>query len=308
MPTTQPGALNTGNPATPAINSRELFFIFLIDDGTAPDKTKAVPEKPCMNRTFLTPPLNQAVESGSGAAGFSNGITRRSFLKRTGAASVATPVAWNSTQHHARATETNGGSDEYPGSGSEWMCAVSPPSQNTLIGHVSLAGGGYIFLYFDDYGCYHSINRCHRKKTLRSGARLRAEAWIPAKSDQTPWQIYPQNDIIAFWEEKSFNIVNEQIVRTGEKQLPLVIDQRIVMTKPNEELDGDPVPILSFCLEIANIIRSPNAVEIQGRAWLEGEIGEQQYDDSEAAEGWGITVVAINPQDPHQPAQCEVST
>jgi hypothetical protein len=72
MPTTQPAALNTRNPATPAINSRELFFIILIDDGTAPDKTKAEPEKPCMNRSFLTPPpLNQAVESGSGAAGFS---------------------------------------------------------------------------------------------------------------------------------------------------------------------------------------------------------------------------------------------
>jgi hypothetical protein len=57
-----------------------------------------------MNRNFLVTPttLNQAFESDGKASGFSNGITRRSFLKRTGAASVATLVAWNMTSQQGK--------------------------------------------------------------------------------------------------------------------------------------------------------------------------------------------------------------
>jgi hypothetical protein len=56
MPTTQPAAVRTRYPTTPAINSREIFFIFLIDDATAPDSYNAELEKTLMNRSFLTPP------------------------------------------------------------------------------------------------------------------------------------------------------------------------------------------------------------------------------------------------------------
>jgi len=51
--------------------------------------------------------LNQAFESSGKASGFSNGITRRSFLKRTGAASVATLVAWNLTSQSVDAENEN---------------------------------------------------------------------------------------------------------------------------------------------------------------------------------------------------------
>jgi hypothetical protein len=240
-----------------------------------------------------------------GSSGPANGITRRSFLKRTGAASVATLVAWNFTQLRSGATQNNDGSIENGGSGSERMCVVSPQEKSILIGHVSLAGGGNIFLYLDDERCYQDIKRCHRQKTLSSMARLRAEALIPDKGDLVPWQIYPQNGVFKRWEENFFHIVSGQIVRTSKNQLPLVVDVREVVWKNSEEINGDPVPILLFCLEISDIIRSSTGVEIQGRAWLEGEVGEREFDASECAEGYGITVVAINPQDRHQPGQCE---
>lgn len=58
-----------------------------------------------MKHDFLiTPHLNQAFESeGSSGGSWSNGITRRSFIKRTGGATVASLVAWNLTNQRTRA-------------------------------------------------------------------------------------------------------------------------------------------------------------------------------------------------------------
>ncbi len=79
-----------------------------------------------MNRNFLvTPPqLNQAFESDGKASGFSNGITRRSFLKRTGAASVATLVALNlvTQQKASAAGDNSNGSETTNGSANTHGC------------------------------------------------------------------------------------------------------------------------------------------------------------------------------------------
>lgn len=60
-----------------------------------------------MNHDFLIRPaqLNHAFESNgsSGGAGESSGLTRRSFIKRTGGATIATLVAWNLTTSMAHA-------------------------------------------------------------------------------------------------------------------------------------------------------------------------------------------------------------
>lgn len=60
-----------------------------------------------MNPQFLIRPsqLNQAFEANnSSGSGETSGVTRRSFIKRTGGATVATLVAWNLTVIQARAT------------------------------------------------------------------------------------------------------------------------------------------------------------------------------------------------------------
>lgn len=61
-----------------------------------------------MNSQFLIRPeqLNQAFESNSG--GGANDVTRRSFIKRTGGATVATLVAWNLGANTATAAEGDG--------------------------------------------------------------------------------------------------------------------------------------------------------------------------------------------------------
>lgn len=67
-----------------------------------------------MNHNFLVRPehLNQAFESqepcGCGGHGPGNGLTRRSFIKRTGAVTVATMVAWSAATHQARAEAASG--------------------------------------------------------------------------------------------------------------------------------------------------------------------------------------------------------
>lgn len=60
--------------------------------------------------SFLPPPvrLSQVFECDHSGGG---GITRRSFIKRTGGATVATMVAWNLTVNEARAQ----------GDGSDWV-------------------------------------------------------------------------------------------------------------------------------------------------------------------------------------------
>ena len=65
-----------------------------------------------MKHDFLiSPQLNQAFESeGSSGVGWGNGITRRSFIKRTGGATVASLVAWNVTTTKSRAEEDGEGS------------------------------------------------------------------------------------------------------------------------------------------------------------------------------------------------------
>jgi hypothetical protein len=58
------------------------------------------------NRSFLPPPirLSQAFENGDSGGG---GITRRTFIKRTGGATVATMIAWNLATNEARAQTEN---------------------------------------------------------------------------------------------------------------------------------------------------------------------------------------------------------
>lgn len=62
-----------------------------------------------MKHHFLLSPhrLNQAIESSvsGGGGSFGNAITRRSFLKRTGGATVAAMVAWNTSTHVASAQD-----------------------------------------------------------------------------------------------------------------------------------------------------------------------------------------------------------
>lgn len=70
---------------------------------------------------FLPPPvrLSQAFESEKFSGGASGSeITRRSFLKRTGGATVATLVAWNLASNPARADETS--------FESFWQCSFGP--------------------------------------------------------------------------------------------------------------------------------------------------------------------------------------
>jgi len=64
-----------------------------------------------MNRNFLSEPaqLNQSLEINSSSGGASSGITRRTFVKRSGGATIATMVAWK-TIATARAAED--GSDD----------------------------------------------------------------------------------------------------------------------------------------------------------------------------------------------------
>lgn len=62
-----------------------------------------------MKHEFLVcpPTLNQAFESASSSGGaWRNGITRRTFLKRTGGATVASLVAWNLSIERAKADVT----------------------------------------------------------------------------------------------------------------------------------------------------------------------------------------------------------
>ena len=58
---------------------------------------------------MLPPRLNQAFETAPSGGGFaSNEITRRTFLKRTGGATVASLVAWNLAAERARADLESG--------------------------------------------------------------------------------------------------------------------------------------------------------------------------------------------------------
>lgn len=71
-----------------------------------------------MHRQFLVRPaqLAQAFESGSGSG---SGITRRSFIKRTGGATVATLVAWETSKTKLHAEDINGGNCPHSDHG-EW--------------------------------------------------------------------------------------------------------------------------------------------------------------------------------------------
>ena len=60
---------------------------------------------------MLPPRLNQAFETAASGGGYpSNEITRRTFLKRTGGATVASLVAWNLAAERAEAQNANVGS------------------------------------------------------------------------------------------------------------------------------------------------------------------------------------------------------
>lgn len=71
------------------------------------DKDKNSFELNFMKRQFLIrpPQLNQAAESSDLSGGSSSNLTRRTFIKRSGGATVATMVAWNLQTTNARATE-----------------------------------------------------------------------------------------------------------------------------------------------------------------------------------------------------------
>lgn len=69
-----------------------------------------------MNHQFLIRPaqLNQAFESNSSSGGGDGSdLTRRTFIKRTGGATVATMVAWNLTMNEARAQGDGSGSGSH---------------------------------------------------------------------------------------------------------------------------------------------------------------------------------------------------
>lgn len=91
---------------------------------------------------FLPPPvrLSQAFESKNFSGGASGSeITRRSFLKRTGGATVATLVAWDVANQIARATgEPTLGS--FATSGSWFITCIGVPA--ALVGGPWIEGGG----------------------------------------------------------------------------------------------------------------------------------------------------------------------
>lgn len=85
-----------------------------------------------MKHDFLVRPpyLNQAFES---SGGWGNGITRRSFIKRTGGATVASLVAWNLATTKSRGEGdggTSGGSGSSTWKKRRWGCkrTLSGPS------------------------------------------------------------------------------------------------------------------------------------------------------------------------------------
>ena len=63
---------------------------------------------------FLPPPvrLSQAFDSENSSSGYGSSITRRSFLKRTGGATVATLVAWNLASQELKASSPESGDSE----------------------------------------------------------------------------------------------------------------------------------------------------------------------------------------------------
>lgn len=83
-----------------------------------------------MKHDFLVRPphLNQAFESeGSAGGAWGNGITRRSFIKRAGGATVASLVAWNALTSMARA---QGGQGEGNSSGSWFITCIGVPTDS----------------------------------------------------------------------------------------------------------------------------------------------------------------------------------
>ncbi|HEY8961565.1 MAG TPA: twin-arginine translocation signal domain-containing protein, partial [Luteolibacter sp.] len=66
-----------------------------------------------MNPHFLIRPvqLNQAFEHEKATGGGGNDVTRRTFIKRTGGATVAAMVTWNLATLEARAEEGGSGSN-----------------------------------------------------------------------------------------------------------------------------------------------------------------------------------------------------
>lgn len=78
---------------------------------------------------FLTKPRSQSETSGSSEGHqWNSGVTRRSFLKRTGGATLATMVAWHSTQNHAHALVAGTGNSICPG----LLCGGYTPNDGTV--------------------------------------------------------------------------------------------------------------------------------------------------------------------------------
>ena len=139
---------------------------------------------------LIRPPLlNQASESGSSSGG-GNSVTRRTFIKRTGGATVATLVAWNLQVAKANAERESSGN-----SSASFMCAISPvhldASPGNVVGYCSFPRGGYIFLYHKDDDCCAEQSKNHHATRIFSTSQIYANAMVPAKLTTTPWVLHP---------------------------------------------------------------------------------------------------------------------
>lgn len=245
---------------------------------------------------FLPPPvrLSQAFESerfSDGASG--SEITRRSFLKRTGGATVATLVAWNLASQQASANP------ESSDSVSHKMCAISPqngPGNPDAIGYFSLPHGGYIILFYKDQGCYFNRGDAHSANSIGSIINIRAEAYIPAKTSTVPWGLeQPLGDA----EISTFSFEGSAIVRAQEQAMGQLVFSRNL----NGELPAG--SNLDLWLEIVSVVRTNYSVTVTAKAWLEGTAAGVIYDPLLCADGYGISLVVTNEQEPHSPDQCQ---
>jgi len=248
---------------------------------------------------FLPPPvrLSQAFEPGGfGGCGSGSEITRRSFMKRTGGATVATLVSWNLASQRVNA-ETGSGE-----SLSHKMCALSPQGSAgypDVIGSFSFAQGGWVRLTYKDQACYFDGGP-HAQFAINSLITLVAEAWLPTKQGrnaQNPWIL---DQTPADSERNTFSFSGAAIARTNQAQMPLA-------TYASINLNGElpPNSNLFLKLRITSIVRTATSVQVDAESWLEGNVGGINYDQTLGAVGFGISLVEENNQEPHGSSQCQ---
>lgn len=161
-----------------------------------------------MNNDFLFHPsqIQQAFESNSSSGSSGNEITRRSFIKRTGGATVATLVAWNLITNNAKAS-TPGHADHCPAHGSYctyisditvvFKTVTTPPARSDY------ASTGKIFhgtLTYTSYYCG-SNNPTPRSYPVHTGGYLEPGSSVvppndsacPATATGHPWKVTPKS-------------------------------------------------------------------------------------------------------------------